>query len=241
MATPPARRVGLSKLHPTQRLLQSAKPSAATTTTTTTTPKPEPKLRGGRSRLKVPDPVPEDIFAPPLASSDSEDDEAAGIAEADEESSRPSQLVGDSSDTDTPLRGAISSTNFTSLSDKEEPRGRRATKTKSQPSIEPDQLQNGARKRKRASDVANDKTKSKKNAPPRSSSSHFTDEHGFVKQARVKATFGKKGASSQESRKSRGSYSIWDIEPFCAAMLNTSHSFRRGLDSQIPTPSRIQQ
>ncbi|KAL7799126.1 RTC4-like domain-containing protein [Trichoderma ceciliae] len=217
MATPPARRVGLSHRHAPGHLLKSIKPNTETTTTAKTAAKPESKPRGGRPQLKVPEPDPDDISAPPLASSDSEDDGIAGNAEAGLESDLQPQSLGDSSDSDGPPRGAISSTNFISLGQKGERKGRRTkgrvTKAASHHSVESDGLQPGARKRKRPSDTSNDKGKSKKNAiaepesavPPSSSGSHLTNGHGFTRKAKVKATFGKKVSNSQESRKSRAS------------------------------------
>ncbi|KAH6604689.1 rtc4-like domain-containing [Trichoderma cornu-damae] len=122
-------------------------------------PRPESKARGGRPQLKVPDPVPvpEDIFAPPLASSDSEGDDMAASTAADLESSRQPQPLADSSDSDGPPRGAIPATSFTS---------------------------------------------------------HLTNGHGFTRQAKVKATFGKKKMpGSQERRKSRGETASANFRP----------------------------
>ena len=68
------------------------------------------------------------------------------------------------------------------------------------------------RKRKRKSDPSNDKSNVKKNAfidppvLPSRSASHLTDDLGFIKQAKVKATFGKKNATFQANRKPRGSH-----------------------------------
>ncbi|KAM0254804.1 hypothetical protein ACHAQJ_006403 [Trichoderma viride] len=218
MTTPLFRRVGLSSRNSPGRLLKSLKSNTETTTTiTTTAQKSESKLRGGRSQLKVPEPPPEDIFAPPLASSDVEDDETAENAESGLESGRQPPLFEDSSDSDRPPRGAISSTNFTSSNQNGGRQSRRTrhqeTEETSQLSKESNELQPGTRKRKRLSDTSNDKGKSKKNAlaesdshvPPSSSASHLTNGHGFTRKAKVKTTFGKKGSGSQESRKSRAS------------------------------------
>ncbi|KAL7942237.1 RTC4-like domain-containing protein [Trichoderma barbatum] len=216
MVTPPVRRrVGLSYHHSPAPLLKSIKTRTETTTATTTTttktatttaPKPDSKTRGGRSSLKVPEPVPDDIFAPPLASSDLEDDDAAENAEANSESGQP---FADSSDSDGPPRGAISSTTFTSVSQQGDRQTRRSKaqdeKEPPQPVGDPEKSQSQAKKRKRLSDASNDKSKPKKNPFRLSSASHLLDPHGFTKQSKVKATFGKKGANSQGSRIPRAS------------------------------------
>lgn len=247
MTTPPSRRLGLSIRHSPGQLLKSLKPnngtttattattattttaaaaSAASATTTTTTNaktttaahKSDSKPRGGRSQLKIPEPIPEDIFAPPLASSDVDDDDDNNddeTAEANLESNEQARLYADSSDSEAPPRGAISATNFTSSNQN----GRRQSlRTRSQETTAASQLpresaevEPGTRKRKRQSGTSIDKGSSKKNALdkpdtsalPSSSASHLTNSQGFVKKPKVKNTFGRRSLNSQESRKSR--------------------------------------
>ncbi|RFU78794.1 rtc4-like domain-containing [Trichoderma arundinaceum] len=222
MGTPPVRRVGLSYRDSPGRLLKSVKSNTETTTTIAAAPKPESRLRGGRPQIKVPAPIPDDIFAPPLASSDSEDDELVGNPEFNLESGRQPQPLDDSSDSDGPPRGEISSTNFTSLgqSGKRQSRRTRAQEEKAASQLVKEaEAPQPSKKRKRQSDASANKSKSRKNAPaepdssaqPSSSASHLTNDHGFTRQSRVKATFGKKTSGSQESRKSRAS-----VEPSSA-------------------------
>ncbi|KAL6878693.1 RTC4-like domain-containing protein [Trichoderma novae-zelandiae] len=210
MGAPPTRRVGLSYRNAPQPLLKSvksrSKPTAATTAKTTTASKPEPQVGSRRSSLKIPDPVPdddddEDITAPPLASSDLEDDDDDENADNTETKPEPDQLFGDSSDSDTPPdRGGISSTVFKPLGRNGGRQGRQRTsqETKTAEDSE-DESQLGTRKRKWQSDTPNDKSNAKKknafvNPPalPSSSASHLTNDLGFTKQAKVKATFSKK-------------------------------------------------
>lgn len=252
MTTPPARRLGLSIRHSPGHLLKSLNPNngtttvaAATTTTTTTTTaaasssaaittttaktttaahKSDSKPRGGRSQLKIPEPIPEDIFAPPLASSDVDDDDDDDdnnddkTAEANLESNEQARLYADSSDSEALPRGAISATNFTSSNQNGRRQSLRTrsqeTKAASQLPRESAEVEPGTRKRKRQSGTSIDKGSSKKNALdepdtsalPSSSASHFTNSQGFVKKPKVKNTFGRRSLNSQESRKSRGLY-----------------------------------
>ncbi|UKZ73133.1 hypothetical protein TrVFT333_000774 [Trichoderma virens FT-333] len=175
----PARRVGLSHRNSPGSLLKSIKSRTETTTTTTSEaaaaaaaapkPKPESSVQSGRSQLKVPEPVPDDIFAPPLASSDVEDEvEDDDTAENAEATRASDQAFADSSDSDTPPRGAISSTTFTPLGHKggRQTRQSRLRETKEAPQVEeePEESQSVAKKRKRPSDASIDKTKTKKNS-----------------------------------------------------------------------------
>lgn len=265
MTTPPTRRVGLSIRHSPGQLLKSWKPNSGTTTaaaaTTTTTAaktttkaktttvkttiaanKSDSKPRGGRSQLKIPEPIPEDIFAPPLASSDVDDDDDndnndgnAENAELGLESNEQARLYADSSDSEAPARGAISATKFTSSNQD----GRRSslrtrsqeTKATSQLPKESDEVEPGTRKRKRVSSISNNKGNSKRNAVNEpdtstlasSSASHLTNSQGFVKKPKVRTTFsGRRSINSQESRKSRGLYiSIFECQ---SAMINASQS-----------------
>ncbi|KAL6906856.1 RTC4-like domain-containing protein [Trichoderma evansii] len=248
MTTPPTRRVGLSIRHSPGQLLKSWKPNTGTTTaaattttstttaaaatktkttaakTTTATHKSDSKPRGGRSQLKIPEPIPEDIFAPPLASSDVDDDddddnnndENAENAEPSLESDEQARLYADSSDSEPPPRGAISATNFTSSNQDGRRQSLRTrsqeTKATSQPPKESDEVEPGSRKRKRVSSISNSKGNSKRNAVnepdssalPSSSASHLTNSQGFVKKPKVKNTFGgRRSLNSQESRKSK--------------------------------------
>lgn len=242
MTTPPTRRVGLSIRHSPGQLLKSVKPNTGTTTaaaattttaakttattttttakTTTAAQKPDPKPRGGRSQLKIPEPIPEDIFAPPLASSDVEDDDndndndnddndgaTAEKAEASLESNEQARLYADSSDEEAPPRGAISATKFTSGFTSSNQNGRRQslrtrsqeTKATSQLPGESDEVEPGTRKRKRLPGTSNGQGSPKKNP------SHLTNSQGFVKKSKVKTTFrGRRSINSQESRKSKG-------------------------------------
>ncbi|KAL7914795.1 RTC4-like domain-containing protein [Trichoderma velutinum] len=214
MVTPPTRRVGLSYLNSPAPLLKSIKSRAETKTTTTTTttttteaaPKPESRAQSRRSQIKVPEPVPDDIFAPPLASSDLEDE---GTAENADVNVEPEQPIADSSDSDAPPRGAISSTTFKSAGQKGGRQTRRSTlQEASKLEEEPEESQSTAKKRKRPSDGSPEKSKPKKNAlaktgptiQPLSMASHLLGPHGFTKQAKVKATFGKRNPVSQGSR-----------------------------------------
>ncbi|KAL7897526.1 RTC4-like domain-containing protein [Trichoderma sp. SZMC 28014] len=203
----------------------AAATTAAATTTTTTTEKPtttakaktttatakptaaaqksDPKPRGGRSQqLKIPEPIPEDIFAPPLASSDVEDDDdgdgdgkTVGKEEAGLEPNEQVRVYPDSSDEEAPPRGAISATKFTSSSQKG---GRQSLRTKiaSQLAGEPDEVEPGTKKRKRLFGT------SKENGSPKKNASHLTNSQGFVKKQKVKASYGgRRSINSQESRK----------------------------------------
>ncbi|KAL7936873.1 RTC4-like domain-containing protein [Trichoderma chlorosporum] len=212
MVTPPVkRRVGLSYLNSPAPLLKSIKSrtetttaAAASTTTAAPSPKPESSIRSGRPSLKIPEPVPDDIFAPPLASSDIEDDDAAENTEV-EANAESGQPFADSSDSDAPPpRGDIASTTFTSLEQKGERQTRRSTRqeNKKAPPIEqePVKQQTTAQKRKRFSDASIDKSKPKKFAPLLSSASHLLGPHGFTKQAKIKTTFGRKTSGSQGGR-----------------------------------------
>ncbi|TFB04291.1 hypothetical protein CCMA1212_003637 [Trichoderma ghanense] len=198
----------------------AAKTTAAAKTTTA--PEPESKTRSRRSSLKIPDPVPndndddddddeEDITAPPLASSDLEnndDDDDGENTEHAEAKPEPDQLFGDSSDSDGPTRVAILSTNFKSLDRNGGKHGRQSAGQDTNTAEDSEEeAQRGARKRKRKSGSPNDNTKSKRNAfvnppaLPSRSASHLTDDLGFTKQPKVKATFGKKSATYQANRK----------------------------------------
>ncbi|KAH0498356.1 hypothetical protein TgHK011_005612 [Trichoderma gracile] len=227
MGPQPTRRVGLSVRNAPQPLLKSVKnrngSTTATAAKTATAPEPEPKTRSRRSSLKIPDSVPndddeeeeEDITAPPLASSDLEnndddDDDNDENAEHTETQAEPDNFLGDSSDSDGPVRGDIKPTIFTFLGRKGARQGRQSagqdTNTE-QESEEEEEAQPGTRKRKRKSDPSNDKSTNKKNAfvnppaLPSRSASHLTDDLGFTKQAKVKATFGKKSTTYQANRK----------------------------------------
>ncbi|KAK1246846.1 hypothetical protein MKX08_000648 [Trichoderma sp. CBMAI-0020] len=184
-------------------------PTTAKTKTTTTTAKPtaaaqksDHKPRGGRSQLKVPEPIPEDIYAPPLASSDVEgDDDGDGDGETAEkaavglEPSDQAQVYPDSSDEEAPPRGAISATKFTSSSQNGRRQSLRTTATSQLPG-ESDEVTPGTKKRKRLAGTSNEKGSPKKNA------SHLTNSQGFVKKQKVKASYGgRRSINSQESRK----------------------------------------
>ncbi|KAL7922612.1 RTC4-like domain-containing protein [Trichoderma austrokoningii] len=234
-ATPPARRVGLSIRHSPGQLLKkipntetkTAVAAAATTKTTTTAaktttattnaktattaaPKPDLKPRGGRSQLKIPEPFPEDIFAPPLASSDVEDDdddddndnggETAEKAEASLDTNEQAHLYADSSDDDAPPRGDILPTKFKLSSQNSRHQSLRTrsqeTNATSQLPEASDDVEPGSRKRKRLAGPSNEKGSPKKNG------SHLTNSQGFVKKPKVKATFGgRRSINSQEIRK----------------------------------------
>ncbi|KAM0461312.1 hypothetical protein ACHAPV_004631 [Trichoderma viride] len=189
--------------------------TVAKTKTTTTTAKPtaatqksDPKPRGGRSQLKIPEPIPEDIYGPPLASSDVEDDddndndgdgdgdgEIAKRAETSLEPSERAHVYPDSSDEEAPPRGSISATKFTSSSQNGRRQSLRA-KTTSQLPGESDEVETGTKKRKRLPGTSNEKGSPKKNA------SHLTNSQGFVKKQKVKASYGgRRSINSQESRK----------------------------------------
>ncbi|KAK0760155.1 hypothetical protein N5P37_007235 [Trichoderma harzianum] len=226
MVTPPVRRVGLSYLDSPEPLLKSiksrteTKTKTKTTTTTTTTeaapkPKPESRTQTRRSQIKIPEPVPDepvldDIFAPPLASSDLEDE---GTAE-DADNLEAEQPIADSSDSDdAPPRGAISSTTFTSQSQKGGRQTRRSTlKEGSKLKEEPEESQSTAKKRKRPSDGSPEKSKPKKNALPKTDptaeplnmANHLLNAQGFTKQSKVKNTFGKKSLLAQVARLPKG-------------------------------------
>ncbi|KAL6872616.1 RTC4-like domain-containing protein [Trichoderma longibrachiatum] len=243
MVSQPARRVGLSVRNAPQPLLKSVKSrngsTTATAAKTTTAPEPESKTRSRRSSIKIPDPIPndddgdeEDITAPPLASSDLEnnDDEEEDItapplassdlenndddddgdedAEHTETPAEPDLLAGDSSDSDGLARGAIKSTIFKSLGRQGGRSGRQSAgqDTDTEQGSE-EETQPGTRKRKRKTDSPNGKTINKKNAfinppaLPSRSASHLTDDLGFIKQAKVKTTFGKKNATYHANRK----------------------------------------
>ncbi|PON21623.1 hypothetical protein TGAM01_v209512 [Trichoderma gamsii] len=230
MTTPPARRVGLSIRNSPRQLLKTVNFKTATTTaattaaatptenpttaaktkTTTTTAKPtaaaqksDPKPRGGRSQLKIPEPIHEDIYAPPLASSDVEDDDGDGdndgeTAEKEEAGLEPSErarVYPDSSDEEAPPRGAILATKFTSSSQKSRRQSLRTKATFQLPG-ESDEAEPGTKKRKRLPGTSNEKGSPKKNA------SHLTNSQGFVKKQKVKASYGgRRSINSQESRK----------------------------------------
>jgi hypothetical protein len=252
MTTTPTRRVGLSIRHSPGQLLKSvpnaktttaattttatatkqttaaAKTTTTTTKTTTAVQKSEPKPRGGRSQLKIPEPIPEDIFAPPLASSDIEEDddnddnggETAGKAEASIEPNEEARLYADSSDEEAPPRGAISATKFTSSNKKGTRQSLRTRsqeiKATSQRPGESDEVEPGTKKRKRLPGT-NEKGSPKKNA------SHLTNSQGFVKKQKVKATFGgRRSINSQESRKPKG---LCDSRyQYRSAVINASQS-----------------
>ncbi|KAK1253681.1 hypothetical protein MKX07_001758 [Trichoderma sp. CBMAI-0711] len=226
MRPQPARRVGLSVRNAPQPLLKSVKNRNGSTTAiaakATKAPEPEPKTRSRRSSLKVPDPVPssddddeEDITAPPLASSDLEnndddDDDDDDNAEHTETQAELDDLLGDSSDSDGPVtRGAIKPTIFKSQGREGGRRDRQSAGQDTNTEQESEEAQAGTRKRKRKSDSPNNKTTNKKNAfvnapvLPSRPASHLTDDLGFTKQAKVKATFGKKSATYQANRKPR--------------------------------------
>lgn len=224
----------------------AAATTAAATTTTTTTEKPtttakaktttatakptaaaqksDPKPRGGRSQqLKIPEPIPEDIFAPPLASSDVEDDDdgdgdgkTVGKEEAGLEPNEQVRVYPDSSDEEAPPRGAISATKFTSSSQKG---GRQSLRTKiaSQLAGEPDEVEPGTKKRKRLFGT------SKENGSPKKNASHLTNSQGFVKKQKVKASYGgRRSINSQESRKPKGL--CHHRYEYRSAMINASQS-----------------
>lgn len=216
------RRVGLSYLDSPEPLLKSIKSrteaKTKTTTTTTTTeaapkPKPESRAQSRRSQIKVPEPVPDDIFAPPLASSDLEDEGTAEDADANVKSE---QSIADSSDSDAPPRGAISSTTFKSEGQKGGRSTRRSTlQEAAKLEEEPEESQSAAKKRKRISDGSPEKTKPKKNALPKTEptvkplnmANHLLDPHGFVKRSEAKNKFGKRNPLAQGNRLPKGSYS----------------------------------
>ncbi|QYS94458.1 Restriction of telomere capping protein 4 [Trichoderma simmonsii] len=206
---------------PVRRSRTEAKTKTKTTTTTTTTeaapkPKPESRTQTRRSQIKIPEPVPDepvldDIFAPPLASSDLEDE---GTAEDADDNVEAEQPIADSSDSDdAPPRGAISSTTFTSQSQKGGRQTRRSTlKEVSKLKEEPEESQSTAKKRKRPADGSPEKSKPKKNALPKrdptvqplNMASHLLNAQGFTKQSKVKATFGKKNLLAQGIRLPKG-------------------------------------
>lgn len=210
--------------------------TVAKTKTTTTTAKPtaatqksDPKPRGGRSQLKIPEPIPEDIYGPPLASSDVEDDddndndgdgdgdgEIAKRAETSLEPSERAHVYPDSSDEEAPPRGSISATKFTSSSQNGRRQSFRA-KTTSQLPGESDEVETGTKKRKRLPGTSNEKGSPKKNA------SHLTNSQGFVKKQKVKASYGgRRSINSQESRKPKG---LCDNRyEYRSAMINASQS-----------------
>lgn len=248
MTTPPARRVGLSIRNSPRSLLKTVnfktgtttaattaatpteKPTAAAKTkTATTTAKPtaaaqksDSKPRGGRSQLKIPEPIPEDIYAPPLASSDAEDDDGGGDGEtaekekADLEPNEQARIYPDSSDEEAPPRGVISATKFTSSSQKG---GRQSLRTKATFQLpgESDEVESGTKKRKRLPGTSNENGSPKKNA------SHLTNSQGFVKKQKVKASYkGRRSINSQESRKLKG---LCDSKyEYHFAMINASQS-----------------
>lgn len=251
MTTPPARRVGLSIRNSPRQLLKTVNFKTATTTaattaaatptenpttaaktkTTTTTAKPtaaaqksDPKPRGGRSQLKIPEPIHEDIYAPPLASSDVEDDDGDGdndgeTAEKEEAGLEPSErarVYPDSSDEEAPPRGAILATKFTSSSQKSRRQSLRTKATFQLPG-ESDEAEPGTKKRKRLPGTSNEKGSPKKNA------SHLTNSQGFVKKQKVKASYGgRRSINSQESRKLKG---LCDSKyEYRFAMINASQS-----------------
>ncbi|KAL5086160.1 hypothetical protein Trisim1_009647 [Trichoderma cf. simile WF8] len=212
MVTPPVRR---------SRTEAKTKTKTTTTTTTTTTteapkPKPESRAQTRRSQIKIPEPVPDepvldDIFAPPLASSDLEDESTAEDADDNVEAEQP---IADSSDSDdAPPRGAISSTTFTSQSQKGGRQTRRST-LKEVPKLkeEPEESKSTAKKRKRLSDGSPEKSKPKKNALPKTDptaeplnmANHLLNAQGFTKQSKVKTTFGKKSLLAQLGRLPKG-------------------------------------
>ncbi|KAL7958671.1 RTC4-like domain-containing protein [Trichoderma compactum] len=209
------RRVGLSYLDSPEPLLKSIKSrteaKTKTTTATTTTeaapkPKPESRAQSRRSQIKVPEPVPDDIFAPPLASSDLEDEGTAEDADANVKSE---QSIADSSDSDAAPRGAISSTTFKSEGQKGARSTRRsALQEASKLEEEPEESQSTAKKRKRPSDGSPEKSKPKKNALPKTDptvkplnmANHLLDPHGFVKRSEAKNKFGKRNPLAQGNR-----------------------------------------
>ncbi|KAL6700603.1 RTC4-like domain-containing protein [Trichoderma pleuroticola] len=214
------RRVGLSYLDSPEPLLKSiksrteakTKTTTATTTTTEAAPKPKPKpesrAQSRRSQIKIPEPVPDDIFAPPLASSDLEDE---GTAEDADVNVKSEQSIADSSDSDAPPRGAISSTTFKSQGQKGGRQTRRSTlqgASKLKLEEEPEESQSTAKKRKRSSDGSPEKSKPKKSAPPKTGptvqplnmANHLLNPQGFTKQSKVKVTFGKRNLLSQGSQ-----------------------------------------
>ncbi|OAQ63335.1 RTC4-like domain-containing protein [Pochonia chlamydosporia 170] len=161
--------------------------------------------------------VPETIDAPPVSSSDEDDDSDAGfvspikpIAQHKSPSKSPQKLnmkklcsLIDSSESsgegdERAARAGIKSTNFGTTKGTMTTRETRS-KRKDSPVERTENAKDADSKRRRMGETAQrTQRKTSRSTPPASSGEHLRDELGFTKIRRAKATYGKKENSSQE-------------------------------------------
>lgn len=175
---------------------------------------PEPLLRqvGGRIRSKPePEPVIEDVSAPPLAS-DNEDDipEAASLKLVSKSTSRQSPAK--DSESDDPARGDMKRTRFprgTNTSRKDSKQASSRQGLKHSVGEDTDEASSSSAKRRKL-------VTSKESAPaktsPSSSASFLKDECGFTKTRKSKATYSSKSRGSQASQGSQVSKRSQDTQ-----------------------------